>query len=214
MITILLVDDQAVVRDGLRAMLQTEPDFHVVGEASRGEQALALAARFKPDVILLDVRMPGMDGLDTLARLKSLVPGSSVIMVTLYNNAEYLLEAVTAGASGYILKDSTREEFVRAVRAVREGGAIISPSMLPELLEHIRQSPGLHPCDIDTVSKLTPREVEVLRLLAQGHTNQQIADACFLSPATVKTHVQNIFLKLGVSDRTQAAVVAVRCGLI
>lgn len=214
MITLLLVDDQAVVRDGLRAMLQTEPDFHVVGEASRGEQALALAARFKPDVILLDVRMPGMDGLDTLARLKALVPGSSVIMVTLYNNAEYLLEAVTAGASGYILKDSTREEFVRAVRAVREGGAIISPSMLPELLEHIRQAPGLNPCDIDIVSKLTPREVEVLRLLAQGHTNQQIADACFLSPATVKTHVQNIFLKLGVSDRTQAAVVAVRCGLI
>ena len=141
MIKILLVDDQCVVREGLRAMLQAEPDFHIVGEASSGSQALVYVARYYPDVILLDIRMPGMDGLATLAQLKQAVPTTSIIMVTLYDNPDYLLQAIASGASGYILKDSTRDELVRAIRVTREGGAIISPTLLPELFKHIQQRP-------------------------------------------------------------------------
>jgi len=213
MIKLLLVDDQAVVREGLRAMLQAEPDFTIVGEAPSGNEALTVAARNQPDVILLDIRMPGMDGLATLSLLKQKVPTASIIIVTLYDNPDYLLQAVASGASGYILKDSTREELVRAIRVTREGGAIISPTMLPELFKHVQQQNNQQSCDTAVIRSLTPREVEILRLIVEGYTNQQIAEKYYLSPTTVKTHVQNILNKLGVSDRTQAAVLAVRCGL-
>ncbi len=214
MIKILLVDDQLVVREGLRAMLHAEPDFTIIGEASSGTQALAYAARYTPDVILLDIRMPGMDGLSTLLQLKQKVPTASIIMVTLYDNPDYLLQAVASGASGYILKDSSREELVRAIRVTREGGAIISPTLLPELLRYVQQHPDQASLNMEAIRGLTPREMEILKLIAEGNTNQQIAEKYYLSPTTVKTHVQNIFHKLGVSDRTQAAVLAVRCGLI
>ncbi|MCE5260218.1 MAG: response regulator transcription factor [Chloroflexi bacterium] len=214
MLKILLVDDQLVVREGLRAMLQAEPDFTIIGEASSGTQALAYAIRYAPDVILLDIRMPGMDGLSTLAQLKQKIPTASIIMVTLYDNPDYLLQAVASGASGYILKDSSREELVRAIRVTREGGAIISPTLLPELLRYVQQHPDHASLNVEAIRGLTPREMEILKLIAEGNTNQQIAAKYYLSPTTVKTHVQNIFHKLGVSDRTQAAVLAVRCGLI
>jgi len=215
-ISVLLVDDQAVVRGGLRSMLRVEPDISVVGEAASGEEAIELASALPPDIILLDVRMPGMDGLATLPHLKARSPRSSVIMVTLYDNPDYLVAAISAGAAGYVLKDATREELVHALRITAEGGAIIAPSMLPELLHTMRRIMGsperaLTPRPTDVLSE---RETEVLRLVAKGYTNQEIAARLILSPTTIKTHVQNILHKLEVSDRTQAAVLAVRCGLI
>lgn len=216
MIRIMLVDDQVIVREGLSAMLGVEDDISVVGQAGGGAEALRLVPQIKPDVILMDVRMPGMDGLTALDQLKSLYPTLSVIMVTLYDDPDYLYRAVSAGAAGYILKDASRAELLSAVRTVAAGGAIISPGMLRDLLGHIS---GLMDTSGTTQAcapelGLTKREVEVLGLMAEGLTNQEIADRIIVSPTTVKTHVQNILQKLGVSDRTQAAVYAVRCGLI
>jgi DNA-binding NarL/FixJ family response regulator len=214
-ITVLLVDDQAIVREGLRSMLGLEPDISIIGEAANGEQAIKLARDLAPGVILLDVRMPGMDGLAALERIKAVAPRSSVIMVTLYDDADYLMRAVASGAAGYVLKDSTREELIRAVRITVEGGAVIAPSLLPQLLQRVSQmtaAPAVEACVL--VEPLSDRELQVLRFVAEGKTNQEIADTLILSPTTIKTHVQNILHKLGVSDRTQAAVYAVRCGLI
>ena len=217
MISILVVDDQTIVREGLRSMLALEPDLKVVGEAENGEQAVRLVLRWVPQVVLMDVRMPGMDGLTALERIKSVSPRTSVIMVTLYDDPDYLLRAIAAGAAGYVLKDASREELVRAVRITAEGGAIIAPSMLPQLLRQVGQmmsalTPAIPACM--PIEKLSDRELEVLRLVAEGCTNQEIAEKLIVSPTTIKTHVQNILQKLGVSDRTQAAVYAVRCRLI
>ncbi|MBC7234429.1 MAG: response regulator transcription factor [Chloroflexi bacterium] len=218
MISVLLVDDQAIVRQGLRSLLSLEPDIVVVGEAADGEQALRLVAQLQPEIVLLDVRMPHMDGLTALRRIKNLAPRVSVIMVTLYDDPNYLLEAVASGAAGYILKDASREELVRAVRVVADGGAIIDPTMMPGLLRQIAQILPVHGVPLlpheELAERLTEREIEVLRLIAKGYTNQQIAEVLVLSPTTVKTHVQNILQKMNVSDRTQAAVQAVRGGLI
>ncbi len=217
MISVLLVDDQTIVRQGLRSLLSLESDVVVVGEAADGRQAVELVQRLSPDIVLLDVRMPHMDGLQALRRIKAIAPQVSVIMVTLYDDPNYLLEAVSAGAAGYILKDATRQELIRAVRLIAEGGAIIAPTMMPDLLRQMERlmatqgSPLLTDALQDT---LTEREIEVLRLIAEGCTNQQIAEMLIISPTTVKTHVQNILQKLNVSDRTQAAVYAVRSGLI
>jgi len=213
-IRVLLVDDQAIVREGLRVMLGLEPDMTVVGEAENGRQAVRLARELSPDIVLMDVRMPGMDGLAALEQVKALAPKSSVIMLTLYDDPDYLLRAVSAGAAGYVLKDASREELVRTVRITAEGGAIIAPSMLPRLLQQVVMRLGTAVPPPVNVGKLSGRELEVLRLIAEGCTNQEIAEKLIVSPTTVKTHVQNILQKLGVSDRTQAAVYAVRCGLI
>ena len=224
MIRILLVDDQAIVREGVRSMLSLEADMAVVGEAANGRDAVALARQLAPDVILLDIRMPGMDGLSALPQIKQVAAHSSVIMVTLYDDPDYLMRAVASGAAGYILKDTTREDLVASVRAVAEGGAIIEPGILSQLLARMRS--GAAPAPLPPAAEaphaptpapavaLTEREIEVLRLVADGLTNTQIGEALFISPTTVKTHVQNITQKLGVSDRTQAAVAAVRMGLI
>jgi DNA-binding NarL/FixJ family response regulator len=215
MIRILLVDDQAIVREGLRAMLGVEPDMEIVGEAASGREALVLVPRLRPDIVLMDVRMPDLDGLATLERLKRADPDTAVIMVSLYDDADYLYRAVSAGAAGYILKEASRSELVRAVRATAEGGSIISPNMLRELLDRMSalMSPTSCPPPLAEMA-LTPRETEVLQHVALGKTNQEIADELIVSATTVKTHVQNILQKLNVSDRTQAAVVALRCGLI
>ena len=219
MIRVLLVDDQAVVREGLKSMLAPEPDIVVVGEAANGHQAITTAGQVRPDVTLMDVRMPGMDGLTALEHLKTAWPKIAVLMVTLYDDYDYLARAVLAGAAGYILKDADREDVVRAVRITADGGAIIDPTMLPLLLERMGEMAVPLPAgdqehSIGPVSELTQRELQVLSLAAQGLTNPQIAEELILSPTTVKTHIQNILYKLGVSDRTQAAVYAVRHGLI
>ena len=216
MIRVLIVDDQAVVRQGLRSMLEPEMDIKVVGEAQDGQQALELVNKHSPDVVLMDVRMPNMDGLTALERIKNLAPQVSVIMATLYDDPEYLFRAISAGAAGYILKDARRESIVRAIRVTREGGAIIAPSMMPQLLHRVAETmnplPQTAPGKV--VRELSQRELQVLRLIAEGCTNQDIADELILSPTTIKTHVQNILRKLDVSDRTQAAVYAVRRRLI
>lgn len=216
MIRVLIVDDQAIVRQGLRAMLQAEPDLTVVGEAEGGEQALGLVRALAPDIVLMDVRMPGMDGLAALEQIKSCAPRVSVIMVTLYDNPEYLFRAVALGAAGYVLKDASRAELLRAVRVTAEGGAIVAPSLMPQLLREVAHpSRSLAACaGLPAHDALSPRELEVLRLMAEGLTNQEIAERLILSPTTIKSHVQSIMDKLGASDRTQAAVRAVRSGLI
>jgi DNA-binding NarL/FixJ family response regulator len=215
-IRILLVDDQSIVREGIRSMLSPEPDMMVVGEAQDGNAALRAVIELVPDVVLMDVRMPGMDGLTALERLKQISPRTSVIMVTLYDDPDYLMRAVSAGAAGYILKDANREDLIRAVRVTADGGAIVDPSMLPQLLGKMSAMMAEPTPEIARMrlAELTERELEVLRLVAEGHTNQEIAAVLIISPTTVKTHVQNILQKLDVSDRTQAAVYAVRCGLI
>lgn len=215
MIRILLVDDQAIVREGLRSMLSPEPDMVVVGEASDGNEALRLTTELAPDIVLMDVRMPGVDGIAALRALKRASLRSSVIMVTLYDDPDYLLRAVSAGAAGYILKDCSRDELVRAVRLTAEGGAIVAPSMMPQLLRQMSQMMASESQALcSPAAELTERELQVLRLMAEGLTNQQIGEQLYLSPTTVKTHVQNILQKMMVSDRTQAAVYAIRCGLI
>ncbi|MEN6478871.1 MAG: response regulator transcription factor [Anaerolineales bacterium] len=212
MIRVLLVDDQLVVREGLRAMLAPEPDIVVVGEASDGEEAITAAHDTQPDVILLDVRMPRMDGLEALKQIKAVAPRSAVVMVTLYDNTDYLLRAVAQGAAGYVLKDSSRADLVEAVRLVADGGGLISPSLMPRLLREV--SKLLAHEQVASLPLLSAREVEVLTLVAEGLSNQEIGDRLYVGAATVKTHLQNIMLKLGVSDRTQAAVRGMRLGLI
>ncbi|MGI6374406.1 MAG: response regulator [Anaerolineae bacterium] len=216
MIRIVLVDDQTVVREGLRSLLAPEPDMAVVGEAADGVEAIAAARTLRPDIILLDVRMPRLDGLAALKRIKEVSPRSGVIMVTLYDDTEYLMRAVADGAAGYVLKDASRAALVEAVRVTYEGGGLISPALMPRLLREVgrlleREGPGKPP---EGTLALTDRETQVLRLVAEGLTNQEIAGRLFISPTTVKTHVQNTLIKLGVSDRTQAAVQALRLGLI
>lgn len=220
MIRVLVVDDQAIVREGIRSMLALEPDITVSGEAANGYEALQQVATQPPDLVLMDVRMPEMDGLTALERIKALAPRTSVLMLTLYDDPDYLLRAVVAGAAGYVLKDTAREDLVRAIRITAEGGAIVAPSLLPELLKRIgrmgrerlgRLADG-EACQ--PARTLSEREIQVLALIAEGLTNQEIGERLVLSPTTVKTHVQNILQKLDVSDRTQAAVYAVRCGLV
>jgi len=213
-IKVLIVDDQAIVREGIRAMLGLEPDIAIVGEAANGLEALDQARAVSPDVVLMDVRMPDLDGLVALERLKLAFPGMAVIMLTLYDNLDYLLRAVSAGAAGYLLKDSSRNEVVKAVRSIADGGAVIAPTLLPQLLKRIGQIDLLASGTCAKPDVLSKREIQVLGLIAEGYTNPQIAERLILSPTTVKTHVQNILSKLGVSDRTQAAVYGVRCGMI
>ena len=211
----MLVDDQAVVREGLKSMLKPEADITVVGVAADGQEALSNVTACAPNVILLDVRMPEMDGLAALGRLKAVAPRAGVLMVTLYDDPDYLLRAVSAGAAGYILKDTSRDDLIRAIRIVAEGGAIIAPAMLPDLLGRLTHEDGASSAKAcDLTGRLTERELQVLCLVAEGMTNRQIAAQLILSPMTIKTHVQSILAKLNVSDRTQAAVYAVRCGLL
>jgi DNA-binding NarL/FixJ family response regulator len=215
MIRVLIVDDQAIVREGIKSMLAMEADVAVIGEAANGLEALQRVATDPPDVVLMDVRMPEMDGLTALERLKALAPRTSVLMMTLYDDPDYLLRAVSSGAAGYLLKDSSRDELLRALRITAEGGATIAPSLLPELLKRLSRPGAEGPdraCEYEGL--LSDRERQVLALIAEGLTNQEIAERLVVSPTTIKTHVQNILQKLDVSDRTQAAVYAVRCGLI
>jgi len=210
----MLVDDQMIVREGLKSMLSLEPDISVIAEATNGEEALQQLSSCQPDIILLDIRMPGMDGLATLERIKQISPQTSVLMVTLYDDPDYLFKAVSLGAAGYVLKDTSREEFVRAIHITDEGGAVVAPALLKELLKYLEGLGTLSIKSDNIGNSLSERELEVLALVAEGYTNAEIAGKLYISTTTVKTHVKNIIEKLGVSDRTQAAVHAVRAGLI
>jgi len=202
-IRVLLVDDHPVVRQGLQALLSTQDGIEVVGEADDGETAVAAAERLSPDVVLMDVVMPGMDGVEALRRIGDRRPQTRVVMLTSYADERRAMEAVDAGASGFLLKDASPRDVVAAIRAAHRGEAVLHPSVAAKLLAERRRPPAAH-------AELTARELEVLRLIARGLQNKQIAAQLHVSEKTVKTHVSAILRKLDVADRTQAAMYAVR----
>ncbi len=214
-IRILLVDDQRLMREGLRILLELEPDLEVVGEAGDGQAALEAYAALRPDVVLMDVRMPGMDGVEATWRLRERWPEARVIILTTFDDDEYVFEGLRAGALGYLLKDVSGQELAEAVRTVAGGGALIEPSVARKVLaEFARLAPPARPIEAGLPDPLSEREREVLRLLAQGLTNREIAARLHLAEGTVKNYVTHILQKLGVRDRTQAALRAREMGLL
>jgi NarL family two-component system response regulator LiaR len=209
-IRVLIADDHAVVRQGLRTFLALQPEIEVVGEAADGEEAAAAAERLRPDVTLMDLVMPRLDGTDAIRRVRELSPSTRVIVLTSFVDEDRMMPAVRAGAAGYLLKDVEPQELVRAIRTVHEGEAPLHPAVASRLMEEVARD-GDRP---DAAAVLTGREREVLVLIARGHANKLIARDLGVSEKTVKTHVSNILGKLGVNDRTQAALVAVREGLV
>jgi DNA-binding NarL/FixJ family response regulator len=205
-ISVLIVDDHPVVRDGLRGMFAGTGEFEVVGEAADGAEALTLAHRLRPDVVLMDLRMPGMDGVAAIGALRERGLPSRVLVLTTYDTDSDVLPAIEAGATGYLLKDAPREELFRAVRAAARGEAVLSPSVATRLLGQVR-SPGVR-------EPLSQRELEVLGLIASGRTNREAAAHLFISEATVKTHLLHIYGKLGVKDRASAVAAAYERGLL
>ena len=206
-IRVLLVDDHPVVRQGLRALLSTQDGIEVVGEAGDGEAAVAEAGRLSPDVVLMDVVMPGIDGVEALRRIGGSRPQTRVVMLTSYADERRAMEAVDAGASGFLLKDASPRDVAAAIRAAHRGEAVLHPSVAARLLAERRRPPAAH-------AELTARELEVLRLIARGLRNKQIAAQLHVSEKTVKTHVSAVLRKLDVADRTAAAMYAVRERLV
>jgi DNA-binding NarL/FixJ family response regulator len=216
-IRLLLADDHPLVRSGLRSLLEGEPDLEVVGEASDGAEAVAKAQNLRPDVVLMDLRMPGMDGIEATRRLAG--PGTAdplkVLMVTMFDLDEDVVEAVRAGARGYLLKGSSAERLIEAVHAVAAGGAVLAPSVARQLLDHaVRSLPPMRSKGADPIEVLSEREREVLTLLATGLSNAEIAQRLVLGEATVKSHVSHLLTKLGLRDRLQAVVFAYRNGIV
>jgi DNA-binding NarL/FixJ family response regulator len=212
-IRVLIVDDHPVVREGLRSMLKSE-DIEIVGEAATGAEALTLIRELEPQVVLMDVRMPDMDGFAAMAAMKRQCLTASVIVLTTYNNMQYLIRAVIYGAAGYFLKGASRKELLGAIRAVAVGESLLKVHHLRAVVEQLsKEDAKTAPVGVARLGALTTREREVLGLVVQGLTNRQIGQVLAVSPATIRTHVQNIIGKLGVSDRTQAAVWAVRSGI-
>jgi len=220
---LLIADDHDLVREGLRTMLAKEAALEVVGEAEDGRQAVQMCRTLRPDLVLMDVRMPGMDGLAATRAIKSESPRVSILMVTTHAEAEYLLEAVEAGAAGYVLKDSTKRELVDAVRKVLSGESALNQDLAMGLLRRLTGegrlaaevevgAPARHPDP--PIEPLTNHEIETLKLVAGGLTNKEIALQLFISTGTVKNRVQSIIAKLGVSDRTHATVRAIELGLL
>ncbi|MEE9199243.1 MAG: response regulator transcription factor [Dehalococcoidia bacterium] len=216
-VRVLVVDDHPVVREGLRAMLTGENGIEVVGEAANGEEAIEQSLRLEPDVALVDIRMPGISGIEVTERIKLAQPGTAVIILTMYDSEMYVVEAIRAGAAGYLLKDSTREILVRAIHSVVDGGTIVGSRLLHQAIEGLVRSSCRVRGGKDGLSvteRFTAREMDVLRHVAQGHANKQIGKHLNLAEVTIKKHVQSIIGKMGVSDRTHAAVLAVRLGLV
>ena len=205
MIRLLIVDDHPVVRDGLRGMFAAEPDFEVVGEASSGAEAVVLAGTLRPDVVLMDLRMPEVDWVTAIRRLVAGGSPARVLVLTTYDTDSDVLPAIEAGATGYLLKDARSDELFRAVRAAARGEAVLSPSVATRLLGSVRR-PAQEP--------LSAREQEVLELVARGATNREAARTLFISEATVKTHLLHVYAKLGVNDRAAAVAEAFQRGLL
>ncbi|MGW2289218.1 response regulator [Streptomyces phaeochromogenes] len=206
MIRIVLADDHPVVREGLRAMLSTEPDLEVVADASSGPQAEALAAELRPDIVLMDLRMPGGGGVDSIVRMTEAGPPCRVIVLTTYDTDRDILRAVEAGAAGYLLKDLPRGALAEAVRAAARGETVLAPSVAARLVDRLRAKPER--------PRLSEREVAVLRLVADGCTNAEIGRRLFIGESTVKTHLLRAFGKLGVTDRTAAVTCAMGFDLL
>ncbi len=209
---LLIADDHDLARAGLRALLAREHALEVLGEATTGREAVDLACSMRPDVVLMDVRMPDMDGLAATRAIKESCPGVAVLIVTMHADPDYLFEALKAGAAGYLLKDTTRRDLTAAVQRVLAGETLLEPRLAEQLLRRLAVESRDRVAV--PVEPLTSRELQVLRLVAQGKTNPAIAEALFVSVATVKVQVERIIGKLGVSDRTQAAVRGVELGLV
>ncbi len=209
-IRVLIVDDHTVVRDGLTAIMGRQKEFVVVGEAEDGLQAVEAARDLRPDVILMDLRMPVLDGVEAMRRIRAEDPDVKFIVVTTYDSDEYVFDAIEAGAKGYLLKDASRKELFEAVRAVHRGESLIEPGVAAKVLDRFVQLSRQTP----ESAGLSEREIEVLRLIAKGAANKQIAVALTLSESTIKTHVANIFHKLDVNGRTEAVTQAIQKGLI
>jgi len=208
---LLVVDDQALMRAGFRMILEAQPDLRVVAEAADGLEAIEAAALHRPDVILMDIRMPRMDGVEATRRLH----GHRVLILTTFNLDEYVVEALRAGASGFLLKDAPPEELVRAVRVVAAGDALLSPAVTRRLLDRVVTRLPAAPAPVPAVlDELTERELEVLRLVARGLSNSEIAAQLVVGETTVKTHVSHLLDKLGLRDRVQAVVLAYELGLV
>jgi DNA-binding NarL/FixJ family response regulator len=214
MIRVVVADDQALVRGGFRLILQTQPDIEVVGEAADGREAVASARELRPDVILMDIRMPGMDGLEATRRLMTTQNPPRVLMLTTFDLDEYVYDALRAGASGFLLKDVRPEQLADAVRAVVAGDTLLAPAITRRLVEQYLRRPPPGARTPLGLGELTDRELDVLRLVARGKSNHQIAGTLFLGESTVKTHLTHLFAKLGLRDRAQAVVLAYESGLI
>ena len=210
---VLIADNHALIRDGFRRMLGYEKDFEVIGEASDGREAVQLCRRLEPDLVLMDVRMPEMDGLEATRAIKANQPEVSVLVITTYENADYLLEAIKAGAAGYVLKDASSERLVNSMRRVLAGELPLNQELGVRLIRRLASEGPQASAPPPLLEDFTPREVEVLGLLVRGKTNKEIAKSLSISRATAKVHVRHIIAKLGVSDRTQAVVRALELGL-
>lgn len=215
MIRVMLVDDQAMVRVGFRMIIETEPDMSVVGEASDGREAIDLVDRCQPDVVLMDVRMPRMDGLEATAIVTARPDAPRVLMLTTFDAQDYVYTALRAGASGFLLKDAPAEQLIEAIKIIHRGDALLAPSVTRMLIAEVARRPNVDPsASAPGLDELTDRELEVMRLLARGRSNAEIAEALFLGEATVKTHVGRVLSKLDLRDRVQAVVVAYESGLV
>jgi DNA-binding NarL/FixJ family response regulator len=230
---LLIADDHAMVREGIRSMLANEPDLQIVGEAKDGEEALELCRRFRPELVLMDIRMPKMDGLEATRAIKEVSPQTAILMVSTYESQEYLVEAIKAGAAGYVLKEATKGQLLSTLRGVLDGETPLNEELAMQVLRKFVEQPPLNegyadvpPTTSSTSGRaieeragpsplevLSPRELAVLRLIARGRTNRQIAYDLLVSVSTVKKHVHQIITKLGVSDRTQAAISAIHFDL-
>ena len=210
-IKVLIVDDHTVVRDGLTAMLGRERDFHVVGEAANGVQAVERAHDLKPDVILMDLRMPELDGVQAMKQIREADPDVKFLVLTTYDSDEYIFDAIEAGAKGYLLKDTSREELFRALRAASRDESLIEPAIAGKVLDRLARLSRQATTNGETLSE---REVEVLQHLATGSANKEIAATLSISESTVKTHVANIFHKLEVNGRMEAVTKAIQKGII
>ena len=204
-IRVVLADDHLVVRTGLRAMLESDPEIEVIGEASTGSEAIELVARTSADLVLMDLRMPDLDGVAATKRLGELYPQTKVLVLTTYDTDADILRAIEAGATGYLLKDATRDELLQATRLAAAGETALAPSVASRLVGHVRNPAG---------SALSAREIEIVELVAKGLTNREIGERLYISEATVKTHMLHVFSKLGVDDRAHAVSEAVARGII
>jgi DNA-binding NarL/FixJ family response regulator len=211
-IGVLVVDDQSMVRAGFRMLLGGEADIDVVAEASNGREAVDKAARFKPNVVLMDIRMPELDGLQATREILAANPGARILILTTFDLDEYIYEALRAGASGFVLKDDPPEQLIAAIRTVAAGDALLSPSITRSVISQFARLP--QPAPPKELEELTSRELEVFQLIARGLSNSEIGERLFISDTTVKTHVTHVFQKLNLRDRVQAVVLAYQAGVV
>ena len=214
MTSVLIADDQALVRMGLRKVFETEPDMTVAGEAADGEEAVAAVRRLRPDVILMDIRMPALDGIEATRRITAARPDARIVILTTFGLDTYVYESLRAGASGFMLKDAPPEEITAAVRVVAAGDALLAPSVTRSVIEEFARRPPEPSAEPAALNELTPREREVFGLLVRGLSNPEICEQLVISEATTKTHVARILQKLGLRDRVQAVIFAYESGVV